>query len=100
MECHENTTTNQSQKNQQDAMKTKMELAVQMKSADCVERVKNVVNNIEGMNLLSICRKSQKLVLEGAAGAEAVKCAIEKETGMSAVVLGQGSDHNLGAGKQ
>jgi len=101
MDCPTSNTNSSNQQesfNNQGSLKTKIELAVQMKSPECVQKVKTVIGNIKGINLLSICRKSQKLVLEGETGAEAVKCAIEQETGMSTVVLGQGSDQNLGAG--
>jgi len=79
-------------------LKTKMEFAVEMKTPCCVEKVKKAVNNLKGVSVLNLDLKAQRLMVEGAMPAESLKNAIEEQTGMSTVVVGQGSDQNLGAG--
>ncbi|XP_005109651.1 copper chaperone for superoxide dismutase [Aplysia californica] len=79
-------------------MKTQMEFAVEMNSPCCVEKVKNAIKSFAGLNVLSIDLPAQRVVIEGDVVAEVVKDAIEEKTGLSTVVLGQGSEENLGAG--
>ncbi|CAL1539713.1 unnamed protein product [Lymnaea stagnalis] len=85
---------------QQSLPDTKMEFAVEMRSPCCANRVKNALDGLKGITSINMDFSTQRLFLEGSILAETVRDVIEKEAGISAVLLGLGttSKQNFGAG--
>lgn len=76
-----------------------MEFAVEVKSPSCATKVENALNKVPGIKSIKLNASAQRLIVEGTVAADVVRSEVENTTGISTVLLGQGSsDANLGAG--